>query len=131
MVRGPLLDGAPVMMRCSYRASWACAPSSMRDMARAYYLLLMTGFRPGECYNIGGAHSCTVGEMLNALLALSPKRSEIEIRVDLDRLRPLDADLQVPDCRKFTAHTGWEPTIPFATTMADLLQYQRERIAAS
>ena len=36
-------------------------------------------------------------------------------------LHPIDADLQVPDCRKFKAHTGREPQILFEQTMHDLL----------
>jgi len=38
-------------------------------------------------------------------------------------LRPLDADLQVPDTAKFCAHTGWKPEIFFEKTMQDLLDY--------
>ena len=49
--------------------------------------------------------------------------------VDPERLRPIDADLQVPDTSKFRAHTGWEPEIPFETTMRDLIEYWRGRIA--
>ena len=55
--------------------------------------------------------------------------SGIEVVVDPERLRPIDADLQVPDTSKFRAHTGWEPEIPFETTMRDLLGYSRVRIA--
>ena len=46
-----------------------------------------------------------------------------------DRFRPIDADLQVPDCRKFKEHTGWEPQISFEQTMRDLLDYWRIRLA--
>jgi GDPmannose 4,6-dehydratase len=34
----------------------------------------------------------------------------------------------VPDTTKFRTHTGWEPVIPFETTMHDLLEYWRERV---
>lgn len=37
--------------------------------------------------------------------------------------------MQVPDCRKFKAHTGWEPVIPYEKTMEDLLDYWRERVS--
>ena len=37
----------------------------------------------------------------------------MKIEVDKDRLRPIDADLQVPDISKFTNHTGWKPRISF------------------
>ena len=53
---------------------------------------------------------------------------EIKVETDPARLRPIDADLQIPDCRKFKNHTGWEPVIPFEKTMQDLLDYWRERV---
>ena len=52
----------------------------------------------------------------------------IQIEVDPSRLRPIDADLQIPDTTKFRNHTGWKPEISFERTMADLLNYWRERI---
>ena len=55
-------------------------------------------------------------------------KDKIEIVTDPERLRPIDADLQVPDCRKFKEHTGWEPQIPFEKTMHDLLNYWRDRV---
>jgi hypothetical protein len=45
------------------------------------------------------------------------------------RLRPLDADLQVPNTAKFQTHTGWKPEIPFEKTMQDLLDYWRDRVS--
>ena len=71
-----------------------------------------------------------IGEMLDTLLALST-RKDIRIEVDPERLRPIDADLQVPNTAKFTAHTGWQPKIPFQQTMEDLLGYWRERVAST
>ena len=50
------------------------------------------------------------------------------MEVDPARLRPIDADLQVPDTRKFQVHTGWKPEIPFEQTMHDLLEYWRARV---
>ena len=47
---------------------------------------------------------------------------------DKKRLRPIDADLQVPDTRKFIKHTGWKPKISFEKTMDDLLDYWRKRV---
>lgn len=102
--------------------------ADVRDAVRAYYLLVTVNPQPGEYYNIGGSHSCTVGEMLQTLIDMS-KCSNIRVEVDADRLRPVDADLQVPDVSKFTAHTGWRPEIPFHQTMSDLLDYWRQRVA--
>lgn len=101
--------------------------SDVRDAVRAYYLLLTVNPVPGESYNVGGAYSCTIGAMLNYLISISSHKG-IETEVDPARLRPIDADLQVPDTSKFYKHTGWKPAIPFEKTMQDLLDYWRERI---
>ena len=103
--------------------TWA----DVRDAVRAYHLLVTKDPVPGAYYNIGGSFSCTVGDMLQHLLSLST-RDDIEVVTDPERLRPIDADLQVPDTTKFRKHTGWEPVIPFERTMADLLEYWRDRV---
>jgi GDPmannose 4,6-dehydratase len=105
--------------------TWA----DVRDAVRAYYMLVTMNPVSGESYNIGGTHSCTVRQMLEFLLSLST-RKDIKIEVDPTRLRPIDADLQVPDTTKFCNHTGWVPLIPFEQTMKDLLDYWRQRIAS-
>jgi GDPmannose 4,6-dehydratase len=103
--------------------------SDVRDAVRAYYLLVTIDPIPGEVYNIGGKYNCTVGEMLQYLVSISTC-SEIEIEQEGSRMRPLDADLQIPDTSKFRAHTGWEPEISFEKTMSDLLSYWRRRVEA-
>jgi len=102
--------------------------SDVRDAVRAYYMLVTVNPIPGESYNIGGTYSCTVGEMLDFLISISTCKDQINIQQDAERLRSLDADLQVPDTSKFKAHTGWEPEIPFEKTMKDLLDYWRDRL---
>jgi len=100
--------------------------ADVRDAVRAYHMLLTVDPQPGEVYNIGGTHTCTVRHILDALFDAAGYRCEV--RVDPARLRPLDADHQIPDCAKFMDHTGWKPEIPFEQTMADLLAYWRERV---
>jgi GDP-mannose 4,6-dehydratase len=105
--------------------------ADVRDAVRAYYMLVTVNPVGGDYYNIGGTYSCTVRSVLETLMGMSPLRDRIRVEVDSDRLRPIDADLQVPDTRKFTKHTGWHPEIPYETTMHDLLVYWRERVAQS
>lgn len=101
--------------------------ADVRDAVRAYYMLLTVNPIPGEYYNIGGTYTCKVGDTLQALIDMSTAK-DIRVEVDPARLRPIDADLQVPDTRKFEEHTGWKPTYTFQQTMSDLLKYWRERI---
>ena len=82
--------------------------SDVRDAVRAYYLLLTSNPKPGGVYNIGGTHTLTVKEILEFLISISTL-SDIKYEVDPKRLRPIDADLQIPDMRKFQSKTGWQP----------------------
>ena len=102
--------------------------SDVRDAVRAYYMLVTINPTPGEYYNIGGTYSCTVGDMLRYLISISTHKGLIKVEMEETRLRPLDADLQVPNTGKFRKHTGWEPRIPFEKTMQDLLDYWRDSI---
>ena len=102
--------------------------ADVRDAVRAYFMLLTESPISGEFYNIGGEHVARIGEMLDYLISLS-NMDDITIEVDESRLRPIDADLQVPDTTKFREHTSWSPVIPFEKTMQDLLDYWRDRIS--
>ena len=105
--------------------TWA----DVRDAVRAYYLLITVNPSAGAYYNVGGTFTCSVRDMLNKLLSLSTVGT-IFVETEYSRLRPIDVDLQVPDTRKFTEHTGWIPEIPFEKTMTDLLNYWRSRVGA-
>jgi len=102
--------------------------ADVRDAVKAYFMLVTKNPIPGEYYNIGGTYTCSVRDTLNMLIGLSTKKDEIKVETDPDRLRPIDADLQIPDYSKFAKHTGWKPEIEFHKTMLDLLNYWRDRI---
>ena len=102
--------------------------ADVRDAVRAYHMLLTQNPIAGESYNIGGTRTMRVGEVLDYLISISYRSNEFRIETDKSRLRPIDADLQVPDTTKFTSHTGWQPEYTFEETMTDLLNYWRERV---
>jgi GDP-4-dehydro-6-deoxy-D-mannose reductase len=52
----------------------------------------------------------------------------VETRVDPALLRPSDIPRQEADTRKFTALTGWQPRIPWHTTLRDTLDYWRQKV---
>ena len=101
--------------------------ADVRDAVRAYYLLLTKDPIPGAYYNIGGDHVVKIKDVLNTLINISGLKN-IKIETDPARLRPIDADLQVPDTSKFSNHTGWKPQIAFNKTMEDLYDYWRDEI---
>lgn len=101
----------------------------VRDMVRAYHMLLTVNPTPGEVYNIGGDYSCRVEDVLNTLFKLCGK--SYPTAYNPEKYRPIQVDLQIPDCSKFRQHTGWKPEIMFEETMMDLLRYWRGRVKRS
>ena len=104
--------------------------ADVRDAVYAYFLLLTKNPIAGSYYNIGGNFSCKIGDMLDYLLSLTSVKN-IKIVEDEKRLRPIDADLQIPDCTKFKNQTGWTPKINFEKTMSDLLNYWRNKVKSN
>lgn len=100
--------------------------TDVRDMARAYWLVLEQG-EPGEVYNICSGTTHTIESVLERLLAMSS--AKVRVEQDPARLRPSDAPLIQGDPSKFVARTGWRPEIALETTLKDLLEYWRERVA--
>jgi len=103
--------------------TWA----DVRDAVKAYYLLVNSDFKPGDSFNIGGNFSCSIEDMLKYLIKIS-YIDNIQIVTDQNRVRPIDADLQVPDTSKFKKMTSWEPEYSFEKTMLDLLNYWRQKV---
>jgi GDPmannose 4,6-dehydratase len=102
--------------------------ADVRDAVKAYFMLLTINPISSEYYNIGGTFSLEIGELLDYLISISTIKSQLKIELDETRLRPIDADLQVPDTKKFQDHTGWQPEIKFEDTMSDLLDYWRAKV---
>ncbi len=102
--------------------------ADVRDAVDAYFKLLTINPIAGAYYNIGGERVISIREILDYLISLSHLPKGISFEVDSSRLRPIDADLQIPNTEKFRNHTGWTPTYSFETTMNDLLNYWRQKI---
>ena len=104
--------------------------ADVRDAVRAYYLLVTTKPEAGATYNIGGDVTVKVGDILRKLISMS-NVEDIEYIIDPERLRPIDADLQVPNTNKFRVKTGWKPEIKYEKTLEDLLEYWREKVSTN
>lgn len=99
--------------------------TDVRDMVKGYWLAANKCIY-GEVYNICSGKGWPIREMLKILLSHS--NVDIEVRQDPDRMRPSDLLVLLGDASKFMKQTDWKPEIPFERTMADLLQYWREKI---
>jgi GDP-4-dehydro-6-deoxy-D-mannose reductase len=99
----------------------------VRDTVRAYTALVREG-RGGEIYNVCSGQAWTVGQVLEALLAES--RVRVEVEQDPALLRPNDTPVVVGSYAKLEAETGWRPRIPLAETLSGILEDARRRVSA-
>lgn len=102
-----------------------------RDAVRAYYLLFEAAekkrIKPGEYFNISGEETFHLREVVDILLSFS-KRSDIKVKTDKNRLRPIDADYQLFDNSKLKSAIDWEPEIAVKDMLYDLLEFWRQEI---
>jgi GDP-4-dehydro-6-deoxy-D-mannose reductase len=96
-----------------------------RDIVRAYRLALVAGV-PGDVYNLGRGRSIRIAQIVDDLVALC--RVQVRVEVDAALVRATDMPRQEADTRKFTELTGWQPRIPWHTTLLDTLEYWRARV---
>ena len=99
--------------------------TDVRDIVRAYHAIVEQG-RPGEAYNIASGKAYSIQYLLDTLLSLT--ESDIEVRVDPERLRPVDVPEIRGDCNKLRRDTGWQPALTFEETIQDVLTDCRQRL---
>ena len=97
----------------------------VRDVVRAYELITRPEFA-GEVFNVASGIPRSIRSILDQLVTLSS--AEITIQEDPARLRPSDVPMLIGDAGKLTRSTGWEPRIPIEQSLADTLDFWRERI---
>lgn len=98
--------------------------TDVRDVVRAYGLLSLKG-RAGETYNVGSGNAIEIRAMLDMIIGMSS--ADIEVRVDQNKIRPVDVPVIEADITKINAETGWKPDIPLNQTIREILDYWRER----
>jgi GDP-4-dehydro-6-deoxy-D-mannose reductase len=92
----------------------------VRDVVRAYYLLLEQG-RSGQVYNVCSGRGHSLGEILATLASLVDVK--ISVEVDPDLLRPNDNHVIVGSNRKLVQSTGWAPVVPLERSLREMLEY--------
>jgi GDP-4-dehydro-6-deoxy-D-mannose reductase len=99
--------------------------TDVRDVVRAYRLLMERG-EPGAVYNVCRGRAVSVKEIAEELLAMAAR--PMHLVVDQTLQRPVDIPVLVGDNGALRAATGWAPTIPLETTLADVLADWRARL---
>ena len=92
--------------------------TDVRDVVAAYRLLIEEG-TPGEIYNVCSGVDVAMSDVATQLLALAG--ADLTLETDPDLVRPVDVPVLRGDAALLRAATGWEPRVPLATTLADVL----------
>lgn len=95
----------------------------VRDVVAAYRLLATSG-RSGEAYNVCTGIDRPIRELAEGLANLSTIDCQFVTNPDL--LRPVDSPVVRGNNAKLVEHTEWQPKIPLADTLADVLALARE-----
>ena len=102
--------------------------TDVRDVVRAYRLLVAGGGQPGGVYNICSGQDISIAELAERLVRLSGHG--VELVPDPELTRPVDIPVLRGDPRRLHLATGWEPAVPLDQTLSDVLAYWRERAGA-
>ena len=92
----------------------------VRDVVKAYYLLLLHG-KSGEVYNICSGTGISLLDIIKKMSALL--NIEIEISIDKNRIRPMDNKIIIGSNSKIKNELGWEPTIEIDQSLKDIITY--------
>jgi GDP-4-dehydro-6-deoxy-D-mannose reductase len=92
--------------------------TDVRDVVVAYRRLVEDGV-PGEVYNVCSGADVAMSDVAAQLLALAG--SDLTLETDPELVRPVDVPVLRGDASRLREATGWEPRIPLATTLADVL----------
>jgi len=100
----------------------------VRDVVRAYYLLLKNG-RKGEIYNICSGKGSVLKDIIlkmSELLGL-----QIKIEVDPKLIRPNENKKVIGSYKKIHEELGWKPEIPIEKSLSDIIEYWQKKITST
>jgi GDP-4-dehydro-6-deoxy-D-mannose reductase len=100
--------------------------TDVRDVVRAYRLLASRGVA-GEAYNVCSGRAISIAELAEQMAGLLSY--EVKLIEDPDLFRPVEVPVLVGDASKLVAATSWDPEIALSTTLSDVLDYWRLRLA--
>lgn len=92
----------------------------VRDVVRAYYLLLQKG-KSGEIYNVCSGRGVVLKEVINYIADYLKIR--VELKVDQSLIRPNDNPVIIGNNKKIRDELGWQPETFLGKSIADICDY--------
>jgi len=99
--------------------------TDVRDVVQAYIDVLNQG-EPGSVYNVCSGEAHQMQTILKALLSKS--KVHIKIRVDPDRVRPVELPVLLGDSTRLRQQIGWQPRISLEQSLEDVLNEWRAQV---
>jgi GDP-4-dehydro-6-deoxy-D-mannose reductase len=99
-----------------------------RDLVRGLWMSAECCTR-GDVYNLGANQIYSIQEVIDTIR--SQARTSFTIEQDPALMRPCDEPVIAGDISKFHSCTGWAPEIPLHTTLHDMLEWWRAKLAAA
>ena len=96
--------------------------TDVRDTVRAY---VTASDLPAGAYNVCSGRATRVSTLVE--LAARAARVEVRHEVDAERVRPHDVPEVRGSAERLAEASGWRPEIPLERTVADAIDYWRER----
>jgi GDP-4-dehydro-6-deoxy-D-mannose reductase len=98
------------------------AVTDVRDIANAFYLIMINESTSGNIYNVCGGEPLKMSYYTETLLKLS-KLENVVLEVDSKLWRPIDIQYQDGDPTKIIKELNWKPEFTIDQTLNDLLNY--------
>jgi len=98
--------------------------TDVRDMVRAYIAAIEL-CPPGRVFNICSGRAFSIREILDLLFKISGVQAKVV--QEKKRLRATGSSATRVDSSSFRKITGWKPRTPLRKTLADILDYWREK----
>lgn len=102
--------------------------TDVRDVVRAYALALERG-AAGAVYNVCSGVPQTMQHVLETLISLSP--TPITVRVDPERVRPIEIPILYGSYARLKADTDWQPQISLVQSLTDVLNEWRAHLRSA
>ena len=99
------------------------AVTDVRDIAKAFYLIMMNEKTSGHIINVCGGETHKMRFFTEKLLEFANLKDEVKMEIDSKLWRPIDIQYQDGDSTKCREMTGWTPEYSIEDTLKDLLDY--------
>jgi GDP-4-dehydro-6-deoxy-D-mannose reductase len=104
------------------------AVTDVRDIADAFYLIMVNDKTSGNIYNVCGGEPLKMRYYTETLLKLSGLEN-VKLEIDPKLWRPIDIQYQDGDPSKIINLLGWTPAYKIEQTLNDLLNYWIKKLS--